>query len=614
MVASTTVSSQISPSSPEQAPPSSLSSLRASFGVEIKSEPRLIAVMAALEAAGFDPTPEGRAPTSFLSSLRKEKIDEGLRQRLHSFYERHKLPAPATSADQAARFVSLAFALGPLPELETPTIEAIDELPTDVQDVLDFAPLVREFYRGSLASQMNAYQQRYIDEAKGLLQAAGEAIRATLAYLHTQPILGVTERVPVTAPEKQSKQRATGPSQTTKGQITKGKKNSVPRSTILERQRRFIIVPDLLAVPGTVNFRVVADDYFVVVPPTLNPNSAELRRAYLQFVIDPLAARNIREIANRRSAIKELLSERAKAGAQNLPDIFPAVTRSLVAAADTQMTADAKLQALTITTAILLRQVKNETTKEKIKSESDQTRGAINNEAIAQLADAYERGAVLSFYFADQLRGNQSGGFDIAGFFADLVTGFDLEREKKRPEEYDAPRKLALAARLVTHEEKMKSQAENAAALQSGGARSQLSKDLTEVKTLLSKKDYEAAETRLLELLHQFQGEPRIFFALGQASSIAAETSFDDQAQAERLNAALSNYRLVVQSASEETDPALVSNAHEQMGRILAFLGKPEEAIKEYEAAISLGPVTGGAYEKAIAGQKSLLQPAGRNQ
>ncbi|MGH9915916.1 MAG: hypothetical protein ACRD63_11595, partial [Pyrinomonadaceae bacterium] len=457
-----------------------------------------------------------------------------LKQRLRNFSQNHKLPAPATNAEQAAPFVSLAFALGPLPALEIP---ATEDLPTGVQDILDFAPLVREFYRSSLVSQMAAYQQRYTDETKNLVPAASEAIRATLVYLHTQPILTVTERAPVKLSENQSKQSK--------------KKGSPPpvRQTTLEHPRRFTIVPDLLAVPGTINFRVIADDYFAVVPPTLNPNSAELRRAYLQFVIDPLAARNIREIANRRPALKELLDDRAKAGAQNLPDIFPAVTRSLVAAADTQMTAEAKLQILTVTTALHLRQAKTDTDKEKIKQESNQTRAAINNEAIAQLADAYERGAILSFYFADQLRGNQSGGFDVASFFADMVSGFDVAREKKRPEEYDAPRKLVLAARAM-REEKARSQAEDTAAANSGGAESQLSKSLAEVKTLLSKKDFETAEARLLELLRLFQGEPRIFFALGQASGIAAESSFDARTQAERLNAALSNYRLAVQSTT----------------------------------------------------------------
>ena len=43
-----------------------------------------------------------------------------LRERLTSFYQRYKLSPPATAADQAARYVSLAYALGPQPLLEAP--------------------------------------------------------------------------------------------------------------------------------------------------------------------------------------------------------------------------------------------------------------------------------------------------------------------------------------------------------------------------------------------------------------------------------------------------------------------------------------------------------------
>src|SRR2546430_2469504 len=38
-------------------------------GVQIKPEPRLIVVMAALDAAGFDPTPAGEAPSNFRMQL-----------------------------------------------------------------------------------------------------------------------------------------------------------------------------------------------------------------------------------------------------------------------------------------------------------------------------------------------------------------------------------------------------------------------------------------------------------------------------------------------------------------------------------------------------------------
>ena len=37
--------------------------------------------------------------------------------------------------------------------------------------------------------------------------------------------------------------------------------------TVVEHERRFFIVPDLLASSGTVNFRNIGDDYFVIVPP-----------------------------------------------------------------------------------------------------------------------------------------------------------------------------------------------------------------------------------------------------------------------------------------------------------------------------------------------------------
>ena len=53
----------------------------------------------------------------------------------------------------------------------------------------------------------------------------------------------------------------------------------------------------------------------------------------------------------------------------------------------------------------------------------------------------------------------------------------------------------------------------------------------------------------------------------------------------------------------------LLSRAHEAMGRILAFLDRNDEAMKEFEAAISIGEVTGGAYRDALEGKRKLGQP-----
>lgn len=78
--------------------------------------------------------------------------------------------------------------------------------------------------------------------------------------------------------------------------------------------------------------------------------------------------------------------------------------------------------------------------------------------------------------------------------------------------------------------------------------------------------------------------------------------------QTERLGRALANYRLTVNAASPETDKALLSRAHAAVGRILAFLERNDEAAKEFDMAIKLGDVPGGAYADAVAGKRSLKQ------
>ena len=42
------------------------------YGVSFQTEPRLIVVMAALEAAGFDPVPAGAEPSAFRAQVRKD--------------------------------------------------------------------------------------------------------------------------------------------------------------------------------------------------------------------------------------------------------------------------------------------------------------------------------------------------------------------------------------------------------------------------------------------------------------------------------------------------------------------------------------------------------------
>lgn len=563
----------------------------AEYGVEFQPDQRLIVTMAALEAAGFDPTPLGREPSVFRAQVRRDlaRLDPDLRNRLRTFYERNKLPVSATAADQAARYVSLAFALGPAPSLDAP--ERSDDLPVGILDVLDFAPLVREFYRRSgIDERLAAYTRAHQAEGDRLRKPAAELIRAVLSYLHTRPITLASERVLV------------------KDAADKKKKKSTKTYSLREHERRFFIVPDLLAAPGTINFRVIGDEYYAIVPAGTDPASSELRRAYLQYVIDPLMLRSNREIASRREQIKQIISERQKAGAEVTPDVFLVVSRSFVAAAGARFEEARKLEALSREARSKLDSARDDPSRSLIVKEIREAMSGAQDETVAKLADEYERGAVLAFFFAEQLKGIESTGFDVANFIVDMIVSFDPAREIRRPAEYAEARKRAQTARQARLAA-TKAEAETPKYSESEAAKAAaFVKKLSDIEETLRLKDYLNAEMRLKELIKDYPREPRIFFALAQTASLAAADATDEDVQAERLNGALGNYRLAVQASSPQTDRALICRAHEAMGRVHAFLDNAIEAAKEFDRAIKVCDVRSKTYNDAIEGKEKLPQ------
>ena len=553
------------------------------YGVRIEPEPRLMVMMAALDAAGFDPTPAGRAPSEFRALVRRdqESLNPELRARMRRFYDLNKLKDPAaTPAQQAARYVSLAYALGPAPAFDAPARS--DDLFAGVLDVLDFAPLLREFYaKSGIAERLPAYLAAHRAEGDRLRPKTSEMLRAVLTYLHTRPVTLTLERVPVKNPS------------------AKPKKDAPPLFITRERERRFRLVPDLLAVPGSINFRVIGDDYYAVVPAGIDPASSEVRRAYLQYLVDPIVLRFNREVALKRADIRSLLDERAAAApagaGASVPDVFAAVARSVVIAADARMNFAARSRALAEQTSARLQRAK-ESERAAIVKESQSDRATLEDELTAQLADAYERGAVLVFYFSEQLRDQEIAGFDFADFFTDMMARVDPARERLRPAEYAAARERVAALRREAARAHSNRTGEETRADE---RRAALDRSIADVNELLRAKNYTGAETRLRALMAENGGEPRLFFALAQAASISASDAFVESVRDERLGRALANYRLAINSATSESDRPLISRAYTAMGRILAFLERRDEAIKAFEAAISLGNIKDGAYADA---------------
>lgn len=566
------------------------------FGIRIQPDTRLITVMMALEAAGF----ESKQDSIFRTQVRKdlENIDPELQRRLREFYSRNKIynlsnsaqRTEAPASEQATRYVSLAYALGQPPDFLTP--ERSTDLPAGLLEVLDFAPLVQEFYRKMrLSEKMPDLQNKYQAYGDSLRPQISGVVKELTSYLNTRPQTVYLEKITVKSqPAKE-----------------KNKKSAMQTTELRERTRNFYIVPDLLGVPGTVKMRVIGDNYYATIARDVIPaESSELRRAYLQYLIDALIFKNAKEISVQKEAIRPLLADLANSGKSVSPDIYLAVARSLVVAADAKQIETRKISAATSEARVKIEQMKTTPEKLTVSENLKQTKAAIEKETFLTLSEAYADGAVLSFYFADQLRNQEGSGFDIAGSLTDMIASFDAAKEKSRLKENETARNQALAELA----ERRKRAGETVAVVDTTrDARNlELVKNLREVEEMVNLREYEKAEVKLKELLNSYAGEPRIFFALGRTAGQSASIAFDEAIRDERLKKAEAYYRTAVEAAVGGNYRALLSNAHVALGRIYEFYDRNAEALKEFEAAISIGEVKEGAFREAQAGKLRLSQ------
>ena len=134
------------------------------YGVRIEPDKRVIVVLATLDAArttneagetvpvlNTKLSPEGDKIPGHSCEATSRLLNDDLRQRISIVCYPYKKRNPnATDAEIVAPFISMAYALGPVPDLADPVVTT--DLPGNLLDVLDFAPLVRDFYRRSSIS------------------------------------------------------------------------------------------------------------------------------------------------------------------------------------------------------------------------------------------------------------------------------------------------------------------------------------------------------------------------------------------------------------------------------------------------------------------------------
>lgn len=563
------------------------------YGVRVEPDKRLMVVLAALDSARTTTpsgeeipainTPLSAQGTKFREQLRADSagMNIELRQKISLFVAQYKKRHPkATDAELVAPFISMSYALTPAPELADPVITS--DLPGGLLDVLDFAPLVREFYRRSgISAKLDDYVKKYREAADGTLRSSTrEMVSEVLDYLHTKPQIFYSEKV------------------RTQTQKSNSKKETLNRVETVEHERRFYVVPEMLTPSETINFLNIRDDYYVVVPPDTDLGSSEVRRGFLQFVFDPLVLNNPKDIATISSGVKQLLDERRKINPSISPDVYLAISRSLVAAVDVRQGEFEKVRIATSQARQKIDRLPTDADKKAVSAELARFKEAAADEAALQLSEDYEKGSVLAFYFAEQIKGLEDSGFDVASSMREMILSMDPSKEgTPRLEQFAAARKRAEAAREARRKNPNTAISENPVTTR-----------LLEINKTIEAKNYKQAAADLKALLDKNPGEARIFYNIGRVASLSAESITDVELQKEKLLEAKVAYTNVLRSATIGTDKALISLTYVALAHIYEFYNENGYAIQLYDLAIKLEDVAGGAFKQAIDGKAKLLK------
>lgn len=562
------------------------------YGVRIEPDKRLMIVLATLEVArttndAGESVPVINTPLSaqgkeFRDLLKSDlaALNEDLRQKISAFVLQHKKRNPnKTDAELVASFVSMAYALTPAPELADPVVTS--DLPGNLLDVLDFAPLVRDFYRrSSFSGNLPDYLKKYQSAADVRLRSsAREMVNELLNYLHTKPQTIYTERI--------------------KTETQKGKKTTLQNVETRERERRFNIVPEMLAPVGTINFVNVKDDYYAVLSPDTDLVVSEVRRGFLQFVVDPIVLNNAKDIGSIREPVKLILDERRKIDASISPDVYLTISRSLVAAIDAKQLENFRVRVATDQARAKIAQMGGSDPSGKVFKDLEAFKAQQADETVLRLSEDFEKGAVLDFYFADQLKGVEESGVDIAAAMREMILSFDATKEAGRYDRYGEARKRALAVR----EERRKNP--TTATI----VENPVTNKLIEIQKTVEAKDYPKAEADLKQLLAANPSEARIYYNLGRVSSLIAQSVEDpEKQQAKLLESKVAFENVIRLSEKQRVDSALLSLSYVSMAKIYEFFDNKTYAIGVYDAAIKIGDVTGGAFKEALAAKQRLMK------
>jgi predicted negative regulator of RcsB-dependent stress response len=257
---------------------------------QLDASPTLFTVMAAINAAGYDADLD--SPNN--SPLRKAVRAELARRQIPSlaaikeFVAKHHMPR---ETDELGQYISFALTAGPPPDFAIRKRDV--DIPPEVMPLRDFPALLAAFYKEAGMADLFQRAQPEIDRLiepyhDGVL----EAVLQVNAYLRWQPS-GF-------------------------------------------QGRRFQVFFEPLAAPSQMHTRSFGNEYTVVITPSPRARIAEVRHAYLYYLLDPLATRN-EDILTRKKPLADHALRAKLLGDSYKQDFLLLTTGSLVRAVEARL-------------------------------------------------------------------------------------------------------------------------------------------------------------------------------------------------------------------------------------------------------------------------------------
>ncbi|MGH9631996.1 MAG: tetratricopeptide repeat protein [Bryobacteraceae bacterium] len=462
--------------------------------------PTLFSVMAALNAAGYDAGLTSPADQPFRSQVRAHLAARTIPvlPELKRFIREHK----TEDSGGLGPYISFALSVAGPPAFESRF--RANEIPPDVIALEGFAALMSRFHQEAGIDELWSKAQPAFDEAiaryhepisRALLEVNGYLRNPTSGYMG----------------------------------------------------RTFQIYIDLLGPPNQIHTRSYGDDYYVVVPPSAQPQAEEIRHAYLHYLLDPLATKYSAELNKKRGLGDYALGSPVLAESYK-SDFLLLATESLIRAVEARLASPS------------------------------------SGKGPAMIQQALSEGFVLAPFFGEQLPAYEKGQAAMRLHFPDMVAAIDLKKEEKRLENIDftatpPARKVALSESAA-----VKPEASPAAGTLEEAEKHYTDRNLDRARQLYNQV-LQAGERPL---------HSRAYYGLARIAALERNPELAEE--------------LFHKTLELEPDGQTASWAQVYLGRLADSADRREQATQHYQAALAVSGASPAALKAAEQGLKDKFQ------